>query len=372
MASKYWVGGGSNTNWFGGATTNWANSSGGAGNQTEPTTGDDVFFDASSGSGTSVCNTSISLRSLDCNGYTGTLTHNVSITITITGTNASAPSGFPFRLATGMTYTLGNSTSSAVAFSSTTGTTGISTEGKTLGNVTFTGVGGTWQLNASQPFTSSGTVTLTSGTIDSNNENMTMLAFSSTNSNTRAWTPGSSTITITGTTAVPWNTFTNAGLTFTAGTSSLVVNGDATGARTMLWHGLTFNNVTISASSPNANTLSLIAPNTVSNVTIANLTITNYRNLTTRSNNTLTISGTFSWTGNTASAPGSWSTTTDGNNLASSTTISVAGATTFNWALLTGLTKAGAGSISAVNCFDGGNLSGVTVTSPVLTRFVGG
>jgi len=49
MADRYWVGG--TNNWNGTAGTKWALTSGGAGGQAEPTSADDVYFDAAPGEG---------------------------------------------------------------------------------------------------------------------------------------------------------------------------------------------------------------------------------------------------------------------------------------------------------------------------------
>ena len=50
MASRYWVGG--TANWDNTAGTKWSDVSGGAGGFSAPTSADDVFFDANSGTNT--------------------------------------------------------------------------------------------------------------------------------------------------------------------------------------------------------------------------------------------------------------------------------------------------------------------------------
>ena len=94
-ASRYWVGGGSSTNWNATANTNWSLTSGGANNETVPGSADDVFFDANSGVGNSVISAAITILSLNTTGYTGTITHN-NITLTVAGS---------VTLVSGMTYT---------------------------------------------------------------------------------------------------------------------------------------------------------------------------------------------------------------------------------------------------------------------------
>lgn len=71
MANRYWVGG--TATWNGTAGTKWATTSGGAGGASVPGTGDNVFFDAASGSVTVTISSGNSLSlALNCTGFTGT------------------------------------------------------------------------------------------------------------------------------------------------------------------------------------------------------------------------------------------------------------------------------------------------------------
>lgn len=75
MANRYWVGTGS---WTSTNTANWsANSNGSPTGASVPGISDDVFFNATAGSGncTTSSATQISCKSLDTTGYTGTITH---------------------------------------------------------------------------------------------------------------------------------------------------------------------------------------------------------------------------------------------------------------------------------------------------------
>jgi len=86
MANRYWVGGGSSTNWDATGSTNWSATDGGSNNATVPTTGDDVFFKSSANCAINV-NTA-DLNSLDMTGYSGscsTSTFLKSINIVPTG-----------------------------------------------------------------------------------------------------------------------------------------------------------------------------------------------------------------------------------------------------------------------------------------------
>jgi hypothetical protein len=91
-----------------GATTwnsanNWsATGSGGGDNAGVPTDADDVYLDATSGNLTidvaGVC------RSINCTGYTGTITHN-ALTLTI-GDGTAGAGNIALKFVPGMTYTL--------------------------------------------------------------------------------------------------------------------------------------------------------------------------------------------------------------------------------------------------------------------------
>ncbi len=156
--TRYWVGGGGDAFWT--TTANWSYSSGGAGGATVPDSTNDVFFNAS-GNTASTLSAGISIKTLDMTGYANTLTHNAATTLTVVGDT--------YKLASGMTYTLGNASTSATTFTSTTGTssvpTQINTNGKTLGIATFNGSGGYFQLNDSL---TANTITQTAGTLLAN------------------------------------------------------------------------------------------------------------------------------------------------------------------------------------------------------------
>lgn len=83
-ASRYWVGGGSSTNWNATTNTNWGSVSGGANNATVPTSADDVFFDGAGANGNTNSTISVIITILSINissGYTATMTHNAILTI---------------------------------------------------------------------------------------------------------------------------------------------------------------------------------------------------------------------------------------------------------------------------------------------------
>ncbi len=157
--AAYWVGGGTNTNWNASPITNWSATSGGVIRIAAPTSTVDVIFDANSNaSGTSVLNVDFTVKSFVTTGYTGSFTHASGVTLTTSGASGA------FTLASGMTYTLGSATTSALSFNASSGTTAITTNGKTVGNVTFNG-GATYQL---QDALTAGKIYVGAGIIDTN------------------------------------------------------------------------------------------------------------------------------------------------------------------------------------------------------------
>ena len=117
------------------------------------------------------------------------------------------------------------------------GTQTITSAGKTFScPITVNTYGGTVQL-ADALNIGTNTLTVTNGTFDTKNFNVTAGALSSSNSNVRTITLGSSTLTLSSGSAVVLTTITN--LTFNAGTSQITMSsqtGFASG-------GLTFYNV---------------------------------------------------------------------------------------------------------------------------------
>lgn len=83
MAARFWIGGGTNTNWNASPTTNWCATSGGTIRVAAPTVADDVTFDGAGG-GNSASNMSTAQSCLSLtltSGYTNTLTMGGILTI---------------------------------------------------------------------------------------------------------------------------------------------------------------------------------------------------------------------------------------------------------------------------------------------------
>ena len=229
MASRYWVGGGATANWTENTAgvTNWATTSGGVNTAAVPTSSDDVFFDNGEVGAphNATFDTSSSVNSIDFTGYTGTFTHSASKTLTVAGTTVVC------KLVAGMTYTLGSVTTSKFSFNATSGTVSFTTAGKTIASFTKSGVGGTLKMIDALVMDSTATLTLTSGTFDANDQNVTVGKISSTNTNTREFKMGSGTWDINGTGTV-WTTADMTGCTITASTSTIQFSDSSASART--------------------------------------------------------------------------------------------------------------------------------------------
>lgn len=229
-ATKYARAGGGNWN----TDATWSTSSGGAADTTACTSADDCLLDANSGNVTIAA--TAAARSVDCTGYTGTLTHNAGITLSI-GDGTAGAGNVALKFVAGMTYTLGNAATSAISFITTSATQQTVTwGGKTAGNVTFNASSnGDWAIVDNMTTGSTATVTLTKGTLHvdgaADNSGLTHSwgTFDSNNSNTRSLNLGASTINISLSGSGRFQlaastTASSVNLTLTAGTSTIGLN----------------------------------------------------------------------------------------------------------------------------------------------------
>jgi uncharacterized protein YlxW (UPF0749 family) len=223
MADRYWVGG--TASWDGTAGTKWALTSGGAGGQAVPTSADDVFFSNLSTGTCTISTGNTGARSINCTGFTGTLTGTAAITVSGSVT-----------LVAGMTYSYTGTMTLA-------GTGTITSAGKTFGAVNISGAGITVTLGAAltQGSSSTTTFTLTQGTLALAGFTLTCGIFSSSNTNTRAISFGTGGITLThnsgAATVLSMATMTNFSWTGSAGTEGFsytrnIATGSGTGTIT--------------------------------------------------------------------------------------------------------------------------------------------
>lgn len=354
MATKFWKGGGSSTNWNATGNTNWADSSGGANNATGPGTGDLVVFDSAS-VGPSVINTNYTIQGISCDGtaagangaYTGVLTHNSGVTITInTGTADS------LRFSSGMTYTPAGA-SCPIILTHTSGTANIKSYGKSIWTLQINGSGGTTQIlddllvNAGQ----NATLTITLGTLDAAGGAggpfaITANSIQSSAAGTRALILGSA-VTCGGNLSNPnyaWYFANMAGLTFTKNSANVTVLGPTVAMAAFNFYpgGITFNDVTLANTSIPA-ILTLTGANT-----FAHLSIGAGWNVNFPPNTTNTISNPFTWTG-TPQQPLLLAASFGNSN--NSTISCPSGSCTVSWATIAGLTGIGGATFIANNSF---------------------
>jgi hypothetical protein len=224
MADRYWVGG--TASWDGTAGSKWALTSGGAGGQAVPTSADDVFFNAASGTNTISINAgNTGAKSINCTGFTGSLV--ITAPISVAGN---------VTLVAGMTTTF----NAAITF---TAAATITSAGKTLGPVTVDSSGATVTLgDACTLGSGTGLFTLLAGTFALNGFTLTAIRFNSNIGSVRTLAFGSGgQIFITGSSATVLDIGTIANMTITSGatpgTFTLTANASSgtRDVRTGLW-----------------------------------------------------------------------------------------------------------------------------------------
>ena len=235
------------------------------------------------------------LGSLNFTGFTGTFTR-VAFNL------------YLYRnlvLSSGMTYT---AVANGIFFSSTIATTqSITTNGVTVNSGFVPNGTQTVQLQDNLTIGSTYTFTLTSGTFDVNNKNVSTGLFNSSNTNTRSLLMGFGTFTLTGTGTV-WNLATSTNLTLTPSTSTIVFNGSGVG--TFAGGSKTYYNLTQSSSnaltisgSNTFNTISnTVQPTTITFTASTTQTMTNF-NVNGTAGNLVTINSTTSGTQATLNSP---------------------------------------------------------------------
>lgn len=230
----FWVGGSGN---YSDATNHWSTTSGGspgAGNL--PTAADDAVFDSLSNAtaytvtfDTAVAKVCKDLKFLAAPATSGTITWAGTQSITISGS---------LLCLSGMTRTY----SGAITFNATSTGQTVTMNGVSLASaVTFNGSGGDWTLQDGFSIATS-TITLTTGTLNTNGVAVTCGVFSSAAAGTRTLTLGASSFTVSAT-GNSWNVSST--LTLNANTST-IKQTDVSGDTTFTGAGLTYYNLEIS------------------------------------------------------------------------------------------------------------------------------
>jgi hypothetical protein len=199
-----------------------------------------------------------------------------------------------------------------------------------------------------------------------NNPNLTLTSLALLGSGTREIDCGSGTFTLTNLSAATINVLDN----------SVVTN------ETLSCAGVT---ITLSATPTGNRLFSLGAAKVWGTINISDTGVTKYGVISNSTNptittlnisgspffsqvGTLTISNAFNWTG-TTSAPVVWDSLV---NQTAGITLTVNGAFNITNGIMIGVTKAGSSTITCTTCFDGGNNTGVTFTSPATIGGGGG
>lgn len=253
--------------------TQWAATSGGSPDVNFfPLPQDTAVFDESTTAGTHTINYGV-IGTIDMSARTSALT--------LAGTTAVNLYG-DWKFGTGVTRTY----SGAITFVSG-GVQNILSNGKSFANA-FTVGGPRSVVTLSDALTNTSTLTVTRGTFNSADYNLTVASVASNNSNVRAVSFGSSTITCTGTTPI---NFSAAGFTFNAGTSSIVCN-TASGF-TFSGAGFTYYDVSITGTA--AVGIGISGVNTFNNLSITAPSAAGMK--TVSISNDQIISGTFTISG---------------------------------------------------------------------------
>lgn len=224
MADRFWVGG--TGNWSDN-TNHWSATSGGSPGASKPTSADNVYFDENSftaaGQSVTVDETANCLD-MDWTGATNTPTWAGISRLNVYGN---------FKLINAMTRTY----TGTLYFSATAPGKTITMNGKTLGGrVYIADYGGGYTLQ--DDFITSETIYHNWGILDTNSKAVSCYTFNGNYTNERTLTLGASTVTCSN--AFFLNT---TGLTFDAGTSTIIMTGNSVG---FYGGGLTYNNVRFS------------------------------------------------------------------------------------------------------------------------------
>lgn len=181
MADRYWVGG--TAAWDGTAGTKWATTSGGAGGASVPTSADDVFFTNLSSGTCTISAGNTGAKSINCTGFGGALAGSAGISVS---GSVTLVAGMNFNY-TGVVTILGTGT--------------LTTAGKTLSGLTINGASIVVTLAGNTTVATTGTTTLTLGTLDLAGFTLSTGIFSSSGTGARQISFGTGNIALTSTTA---------------------------------------------------------------------------------------------------------------------------------------------------------------------------
>ena len=258
MADRYWVGG--TGTWNSSSTTNWSATSGGASGASAPTSADNVIINSASGSSGMV----ITIGSgAVCNDFTQTL---IGYSWTLGGNSAWSIYGSVAFDNTNCTASYNGTLTFAATSTGKTINGGTQLIFPTSSALVFNGVGGGWTLTSeiSYGLINGPTVTITNGSFNTGNFDILVNALLSTTAGTRTISFGSSTVMLRSN----FQFANTAGLTFNRGTSTIGMTGPtAVGSNTFYGGGQTFYDVYFDNTSPSNYTRTITGANTFRNLT---------------------------------------------------------------------------------------------------------
>jgi hypothetical protein len=342
MADRYWILG--TGTWSSTNTVNWSDSSGGLGGFSVPTAADNVFFDANSNVGTTAFTVTMANTPRVCNDFTasgldGTMTlAGASIELTVSGS-------LTFQATrVNPTYT------SFTTFNATTTGKTITTNGVTLPNPRFNGVGGAWALNSA--LTTNSAIGFTNGTLDLNGNSCTTTNRININAGTKNITFNGGTLFVGASNVTAFNNGNPTNFTTTAGTGTGAISMTGATAKTFVGGGSTFN---CTLNQGGAGALTITGSNTFSNITN-----------TVQPASVLFTAGTTSTFSSFSLSGTAGNLITIGSVTAASHTLSKASGTVSSDFLSISRSTAtgGAGWYAGANSTDGGNNSGWIFTAP--------
>jgi hypothetical protein len=281
-SALYWIGG--SGNWSDG--TKWSTSSGGSAANAIPMQQNSVVFDQNSNVGTGTFTVTVDGTSAApslCNDFS---TSSLDGTMTLTMGATAELDCYGSMTLPATNFIVSGTVGAFLTFAATTTGKTLTTNGVGLSSVNcqFDGVGGGWTLGSA--FTSVNNINVLNGSFSSGNFNITTLNWTSSNSNTRSITLGSSTVTVSGT--APINFATTTGLTFSAGTSTINCSN---ASPTFAGGGLTYNNVGFTSTA--IGTVTITGSNTFNNLSFTARAAAGIGTVNLDSGGTNTVNGTL-------------------------------------------------------------------------------
>jgi hypothetical protein len=322
-----------------------------------PTAADDALLTSASGNISLPTATTVACRSLDCTGYTGTLTFATTTALLEIGD----ASGGACKFVPGMTVALTGL--GRITFKATTASTvyDFTTAGKNMPSITIN-TGSTTTIRLADNLSMNGSsFSLTSGTLDLNGKAVVIgsgAVFNSSNSNVRTLTMGASTVTLMATAGTLWNCASSTNLTINPGTSNIIFAGVGSGARSFAGGvAKTYNDLTYTVAG-STGSLTLTQSATFNNLNFSDAS--NARTLLFTAGTTTTITGAFNVQGSAGKLM------TIGSVTAANHTLAKASGTVSSDYLSISRSTAGGGAAwyAGANSTDGGNNTGWIFTAP--------